>query len=177
MITVRRERQEDIPAIRAVNEGAFERPDEAGIVDRLREGCEGLLSLVAVHEDRVVGHILFSPVVIEVTGSAGATGGAITGMGLGPMAVMAESQRQGVGSALVRAGLEILRGESCPFVIVLGHPDYYPRFGFEPASRYGLRPQWDGVPDEAFMVIVFDRARMEGASGVAKYRDEFDEVT
>ena len=63
-----------------------------------------------------------------------------------------------------------------PFVIALGHSEYYPRFGFEPASRRGLRSQWDGVPDEAFMLIVFDEDSMEGVSGVARYRDEFDEA-
>jgi len=97
-------------------------------------------------------------------------------MGLAPMAVLPERQRNGVGSALVRRGLELLRYDACPFVVVLGHPDYYPRFGFDRASRFGLRSQWDGVPDEAFMVKVFDPDVLPAGGGIARYRDEFDSV-
>lgn len=73
-------------------------------------------------------------------------------------------------------GLEILKSKNCPFVIVLGHPEYYPRFGFERASQYGLLSQWEGVPDEAFMVLVMDTTALDGVSRVAKYRAEFDEA-
>lgn len=97
-------------------------------------------------------------------------------MGLAPMAVKPDRQKQGIGSSLVERGLEILREQGCPFVIVLGHPEYYPRFGFERASKYGLLSQWEGVPDEAFMVIVLDQTALESVSGVAKYRAEFDEA-
>jgi putative acetyltransferase len=90
------------------------------------------------------------------------------------MAVRPDRQRQGIGSMLVRAGNEIARERGYPFVIVLGHPEYYPRFGFVPASRHGLSCQWDGVPDEAFMVMILDEAVLAGVSGVARYRDEFD---
>lgn len=90
------------------------------------------------------------------------------------MAVLPEGQRQGIGSRLVRSGLDRLRDQACPFVIVLGHPKYYPRFGFERASKYGINSQWAGVPDEAFMIIVFDEGALQGVSGVARYRAEFD---
>ena len=93
------------------------------------------------------------------------------------MAVLPDHQRRGIGSRLVRRGLEILRERGCPFVVVLGHPDYYPRFGFERASTHGLFSQWDGVPDEAFMVLIFDGYGMEGVSGVVRYRGEFDVAT
>ena len=92
------------------------------------------------------------------------------------MAVLPDRQREGIGSQLVRRGLDILRGRACPFVVVVGHPEYYPRFGFEPASMHGLASQWEGVPDAAFMVLVLDVRAMAGVSGVAKYREEFDEV-
>jgi len=93
------------------------------------------------------------------------------------MAVLPERQRQGVGSQLVRRGLDILRERECPFVVVVGHPEFYPRFGFEAASSHGLVSQWDGVPDAAFMVVVLDATAMATASGVARYRAEFNEVT
>jgi len=97
-------------------------------------------------------------------------------MGLAPMAVLPEFQRQGIGSRLVRYGLDILRQGSCPFIIVLGHPEYYPRFGFEPASTHKIRCQWTGVPDEAFMIIILDKDAMAGVSGIAAYRSEFDDA-
>jgi putative acetyltransferase len=169
-ILIRPEQPQDLADIRTVNERAFGQPQEANIVDKLRRSCEGLLSLVAAAEDRVVGHILFSPVVIESSGSM------VHGMGLAPMAVLPEYQRKGIGSKLVRSGLDALRERPCPFVIVLGHSEYYPRFGFQPASRYGLRCQWEGVPDEAFMILILDQSTMQGTSGIARYRREFDEV-
>lgn len=168
MIIVRKEKPEDIEGIRIVNERAFGQPEEADIVDALRGACSDALSLVAVVEDRVVGHIFFSPATIHTQN------GNIVGMGLAPMAVLPDCQRQGIGSKLVRAGLEMLKESSCPFVIVLGHPEYYPRFGFVPASIHGLQCQWDGVPDEAFMVLILDESAMKNVSGVARYRSEFD---
>jgi len=165
----RLEKPADVPGIRMVNELAFGQPEEADIVDRLRESCDDLLSLVAIRKKRLVGHILFSPATLE-TGDK-----VITGMGLAPMAVLPGYQRKGIGSVLVRAGLALLFHErQCPFVVVLGHPEYYPRFGFEPASKYGVKCQWEGIPDEAFMIRVKDGADTGGLSGVARYRDEFD---
>ncbi len=88
------------------------------------------------------------------------------------MAVLPDRQRDGIGSKLVRRGLDELRERNCPFVIVLGHPEYYPRFGFEPASKRGVRCKWE-VPDEVFMILVLDEAAMAGVSGLAHYRSEF----
>lgn len=169
MSTVREERPEDIPAVRRVNALAFGRPQEADLVDALRRSCPDALSLVAEDESRVIGHILFTPAVVD-------SGGTRTrGMGLAPMAILPDRQRDGIGSALVEHGLRLLKDSSCPFIIVLGHPKYYPRFGFELASMYGITCQWDGVPDEAFMMIVLDEVAMEGVAGIVRYRDEFDE--
>ena len=168
MISIRRERPEDIAAVRAVNEAAFEQTTEADIIDALRDVCADVLSLVAESDDEIVGHILFSPVTIE-DGSQSRQG-----MGLAPVAVTPDRQRQGIGSELVQAGLEILRRKGCPFIIVLGHPDFYPRFGFVSAFRHGLTSQWEGVPDAAFMVLVLDASSMAGVTGVARYREEFD---
>jgi len=167
MTTIRVERTQDVSQVRVVNEGAFDQPTEADLVDKLRESCGDYLSLVA-EDDEVVGQIVFTPAIVEGSERR------VVGMGLAPLAVTPDRQRQGIGSALTKRGLEILRERGCPFVIVLGHPEYYPRFGFERASAYDLTCQWEGVPDEAFMVLVFDPGVMEGVSGVARYRDEFD---
>jgi putative acetyltransferase len=168
MIVVRREKPEDIEGIRKVNECAFEQPQEAHIVDALRNRCSDILSLVAVEGNRIVGYILFSPATIQTHD------GEVGGMGLAPIAVLPDYQGQGIGSKLVRAGLEVLKESSCPFVVVLGHPEYYPRFGFVPASKHGLKCQWEGVPDEAFMTLILDESAMKNVSGIARYRSEFD---
>jgi putative acetyltransferase len=169
VITIRPERPEDASQVRHVNELAFGQPAEANLVERLRQACTDSLSLVA-EDDAVVGHILFTSAVVEGAGRR------VFGMGLAPMAVLPERQRQGIGSQLVRRGLDILRERGCPFVVVVGHPEYYPRFGFEPASMHSLASQWQGVPDAAFMVLALDVHAMAGVSGVAKYREEFNEV-
>jgi putative acetyltransferase len=169
VITIRSELLRDYSEVHHLNELAFGQPLEANLVDKLRASCPDVLSLVADNDERVVGHILFTPVVIDGPERR------VIGMGLGPMAVLPERQRQGIGSQLVRRGLDILRERACPFVVVVGHPEYYPRFGFEPASRRGFTCQWNSVPDAAFMVLTFDAKTMEGARGLVTYRPEFSE--
>lgn len=171
MITIRHEQPGDEAAIRTVNEKAFGQLTEANIVDSLRRQCPDRLSLVAVSGQQIVGHILFTPVVIETAHETR------SGMGLAPMALLPEHQRQGIGTRLVQVGLETLRTWGCPFVILVGHPEYYPRFGFVPASKHGIACQWEGVPDEAFMVMILDEKAMAGVSGTARYRPEFDQAT
>jgi putative acetyltransferase len=151
--------------VRTVHERAFGRPGEADLIARIRAGGGVLLSLVAVIDGRVVGHVLYTPVVLE--------GGAapVIGAGLGPLAVLPDRQRTGIGGALVAEGIRRLRERGCPFVVVLGHPAYYPRFGFVPAGRFGVRCPWD-VPDEAFMMLPLD-GRGAFPGGVATYRHEF----
>jgi putative acetyltransferase len=165
-VIVREERREDIPHIREVNRLAFEQDQEANIVDALRSNGAALLSLVAVLDDTVVGHILYSPATI----------GGVEGAGLAPMAVHPSCQRRGIGSQLVEAGNARLRQQGCPFIIVLGHPAFYPRFGFAPARAAGIQCEWD-VPDEVFMIAVLDEDRMRGISGLARYRQEFSMIT
>jgi putative acetyltransferase len=163
---IRLEQPADEAQVRAVNEKAFGRPEEAGIVDRLRLSCPEAISLVADDGGAVVGHIIFTVVFID------SPKGKLWGRGLAVMAVLPDRQRQGIGSRLIERGLDLLREEKCPFVIVVGHPEYYPRFGFTRASGYNLSSQWEGMPDEAFMVLVMDQGAMQGVSGVAAYRDD-----
>jgi putative acetyltransferase len=128
---IRPETTADIPAIHTLNELAFGQPLEANIVDKIRNSSGIGISVVAEEQGRIVGHILFSPAEIE------GPRGSIAGMGLAPMAVLPDLQRQGIGTQLVKRGVEDLSARGCSFIIVLGHADYYPRFGFERARATG----------------------------------------
>ena len=162
---IRPERAADTAAVRAVNRAAFETGAEAELVDALRERVEPVISLVADATGSIVGHILFSPVTLS--GHA-----ELKIMGLAPMAVRPAEQRRGIGSALVRAGLKRCRQAGCAAVVVLGHPEYYPRFGFVPASRFGIACEYD-VPDEVFMAIELEPGILRDTSGTVRYHAAF----
>src|SRR3990170_2235551 len=162
---IRPERAEDIASVRAVNRAAFDTSAEADLVDVLRAQAKPLLSLVADDAGSIVGHILFSPV-----GLSGHPELKI--MGLAPMAVLPGSQRRGIGSALVRAGLRGCSELGYAAVVVLGHPKYYSRFGFVPASRFGIGCEYD-MPDEAFMAIELEPGVLAGRSGTIRYNPAF----
>jgi putative acetyltransferase len=168
MAVVRAETERDVPSIRRIHQCAFTTGAEADLIDLLRARGKLLLSLVAECEGRTVGAIAFSRVVLPAhTGLSGA--------GLGPIAMDPDFQRKGFGSLLVRAGLEKCRESGFDFSIVLGHPDYYPRFGFIPAGRFGLHCAWI-VPEEAFMAIEFRPGALAGSYGLVTYEPEFDNV-
>jgi putative acetyltransferase len=167
LIEIREECPDDIAAVRDLNRRAFGQDQEGNIVDALRANGAALLSLVATVDDQVVGHIMYSPVSI---------GGNVSGAALGPMAVLPERQRQGIGTKLIEAGNRKLKDVRCPFIIVVGHADYYPRFGFSPASEHGIKCEWD-VPDDVFLLLVLDPPKMSGVAGVARYRHEFSSVS
>ena len=122
--------------------------------------------MVATLNGRVVGHIRYSPLVV----------GEVTGAALGPMAVLPEHQRQGIGTKLVEAGNRKLKDAGCPFIIVVGHPNYYPRFGFVPANTHGIECEWE-VPTDAFMLLVLNQSKLQGVAGLAKYWHEFSSVS
>ena len=164
---IREERQGDAEHVRAVNLAAFETATEADLVDALRERATPLISLVAEDDAEIVGHVLFSPVTLA------AEPGLIL-MGLAPMAVVPSRQRQGVGSSLVREGLERCRQLNAAAVVVLGHPEFYPRFGFSPAARLSLRSEYE-VPEEAFMVRELRDGALSGLSGTVRYHPVFGE--
>jgi putative acetyltransferase len=166
LFRIREEGPDDAESIRRLNRLAFGGDLEGDIVDALRSNQAALLSLVATVSDRVVGHVLYSPVTV---------GGRATGAALGPMAVLPEWQRQGIGSRLVETGNRKIKGRGLPFVLV-GHANFCPRFGFAPARARGIQCEWD-VPDDAFLLLVLDEEKMRGVSGPTRYRHEFSSAS
>lgn len=167
-MNIRAERSGDVAAIDDVNRAAFETATEANLVRALRERAHALVSLVADESGVVIGHIMFSPVSLS-------SDPAIRIMGLAPMSVLPARQRQGLGSALVRAGLDECRRLGYAAVVLVGHADYYPRFGFEPASRFRLGCEYD-VPDEVFMAVELEAGALRGKAGIIRYHAAFAEV-
>jgi putative acetyltransferase len=171
MITIRPETTEDYAATHEVNALAFGREVEAALVEALRGLPDFIpeLSLVAVEAGRVVGHILFSPMVIETKE------GAVPAVALATLAVRPEFQNQGIGSELVRDGLERCRSLGHRIVVVIGHPAYYPRFGFSPARTRGLEAPFP-VPDEAFLALELVPGALDGVAGMVRYPPPFSEI-
>ncbi len=165
-IIVRPEGPEDEAAVAEVNEDAFERPDEAAVVAALRRGAAFLpgLSLIAEVHDAFVGHILFTRLHVGVARSPG--------LALAPLAVRKVHQRRRIGLALGREGLRLATARGEAFAIVLGHPEYYPRFGFAPASRFGIRAPFE-VRDEALMALELLPGGLNGVSGLIEWAPEF----
>lgn len=167
---IRAEEKKDLASMHAVNVSAFETPAEADLVDRLRDQAQPIVSLVAEDEEdnAIVGHIMFSPVTLRGYPE-------LKIMGLGPMAVLPRHQGQGIGSALVQTGLKQCRQIGFGAVVVLGHPEYYPRFGFVPSTRFGIGCEYD-VPEEVFMALELDDGYLDGASGKVEYHAAFKNV-
>jgi putative acetyltransferase len=165
---IRTEGEGDRAPIHAVNRAAFGTLVEANLVDVLRRTATQFVSLVADVDGAIVGHIVFSKVWL-----AGRDDLSI--MGLGPMAVAPDYQRKGIGSALVRAGLTNCKQLGCQAVVVVGHAEYYPRFGFSPAVGYAIRCEYD-VPDDVFMVAELEAGVLRGASGVVRYDEAFSGI-
>jgi len=170
MVSIRPETPKDVDSIRYVNEQAFGQTIEATIVDKLRNRNALTISLVAIKDNQVVGHIAFSPVTIESQCLS------FEAVALAPMAVLPAYQCKGIGSQLVRAGLEECRCLGHDIVVVLGHPDYYPRFGFVPGKEKGIDCEFK-VPNEAWMVLELKEGILEGRSGTVKFQPEFQEGT
>jgi putative acetyltransferase len=165
MVHIRPEHLADIAGIRAVNLAAFETATEADLVDVLREQARPVISLVADDEGTPIGHILFSPVTLVGHPE-------LNLMGLAPMAVVPERQRQGIGSALVREGLDACARLGVDGVVVLGHAEYYPRFGFARAVQFGIHCEYD-VPAEYFMLLELKHGVLRSKSGTARYHAAF----
>lgn len=165
---IRKESPADWRAVHALYCAAFDTPAEAELVDRLRGRSHPYVSLVADDKGRIVGHILFTPVMLPGHPRA-------RFLGLAPMAVLPDYQNSGVGSALVETGLLHARQEGAGAVVVLGHPGYYPRFGFAPASRHGLGCEYE-APDEAFLVLELIPGHLDGLAGTLQYHAAFSEL-
>lgn len=162
---IRPEREDDHDAVYAVNAAAFQNAAEAKLVTALRARVHPLISLVAEAQSEIVGHILFSPVSLS-------TRPELLIFGLAPMAVAPGRQRTGIGSALVQAGLERCRELEGSAVVVLGHPDYYPKFGFTAAIDFGLSSEYE-VPDDVFMALELQPDVLGREPGLIKYAEEF----
>ena len=165
-MNIRFEQPGDIEKIREVNLQAFETETEANLVESLRNADVELISLVAEENGEVIGHILFSPVIL----------GDLKIMGLAPMAVLPDRQNKGVGIELVNAGLQDCEKAGYEAVVVLGHAGYYPRFGFVPSVNFGIKSEYD-VPPEVFMVKELREGALKGAAGTVKYHPAFNQVT
>lgn len=158
----------DKAAIYAVNALAFETPAEANLVDALREKAHPTISLVAERQEKIVGHIMFSPISLPSHPAAKI-------MGLAPLAVIPSYQRQGIGSDLVKAGLSQCKQQGFIAVVVLGHPEYYTRFGFAPATCFNIRSEYE-VSEEALMVLELQPGALGGKTGTISYHSAFSQL-
>lgn len=165
---VRSEEITDRDAVYAVNVAALATPSEADLVDALREQAQPVISLVADVSGEIVGHIMFSPVSLSEHPDLNA-------MDLAPMAVVPKYQKNAIGSALVRVGLERCVQLGFAAVFVLGHPEYYPRFGFVPSSRFGIDSEYD-VSEDVFMAMELGPEALTGRTGKLKYHPAFSDV-
>lgn len=168
VITVRQESRHDRAAVFTLNASSFSTDAEAKLVEALRTEVRDAISLVAEIDGKIVGHILFTPVTLAEFPDANL-------MGLAPMAVTASKRKQGVGAKLIEEGLQACRAAGAGAIVVLGHPDYYPRFGFRKASDFNISCEYD-VPDEVFMTIELKPAFFAGKHGVVKYHPLFSSV-
>lgn len=164
---IRSEQDTDDNDIRRIHEQAFGRGDEAQLYTRLRTSGTPLLSLVAVENGRMVGHILFSPASLE----SGGPGPRIAA--LAPFAVLPELQRRGIGRRLITSGLSRCRGAGYGAVVVLGYPEYYTQFGFEPASRFGLHCEYVEPGNDAFMALELSPAALADCGALVRFHEAF----
>jgi len=170
-IQIRRERPDDFQQVARVIEMAFGQKNEAVLVEKLRRNKKYVskLSIVADYNGSVVGHILFFPIVIRRGDEEKES------LALAPLSVSPEFQKMGVGGRLVEEGLRTAQELGYRSVIVLGHPEYYSRFGFVPARKWGITPPFS-VPDDAFRARELLAGALIDAGGVVEYPEEFSQL-
>lgn len=171
-LKIRPETPSDYPEITQVNDLAFGQPSEGKLVENLRKNPKFIpeLSLVAEINGKIAGHILFFPVVIKLE-----NGEEKETISLAPVAVSPEFQRKGIGSKLIQEGIKACQQLGYDSIMVLGHPEYYPKFGFKQANAWGIRDPF-GAPVDAFMALELKKGVLEGTGGAVIYPDEFLEV-
>ena len=169
-VTIRSEKGTDVPAIRNVHSQAFESDLEARLVDMLRDADRVVLSLVAIVGDRIVGHVLFSPVTVEP--HPGESGWAA----LAPIGVLPGHQGRGIGSRLVREGLAGCRAKGCDAVVLLGAPAYYSRFGFVRAGNFGLTSEFGAGPEFQAVDLTGESLSKGTRRRLVSFAPEFKEV-
>jgi len=170
-IIIRKETPDDFQQVARVIEMAFRQKNEAVLVEKLRHNIKynANLSIVAEYHGNVIGHILFFPIVIR-TGET-----RIASLALAPLSVSPEFQQMGVGRRLIQEGLRKAREMSCTSIVVLGHSEYYSKFGFVPARKWGITAPFE-VPEDVFMCIELEEDALVNAAGVVEYPQEFSEV-
>lgn len=166
---IRVEKPTDIEKIWHINAEAFETEEEANLVNILRDSSATYISLVYEENNELVGHIFFTPV--ELVGDTSD----LRLIGLAPMAVMPKMQNKGIGSALVQAGIQKCLIEDYDAIVVLGHPNYYPKFGFVPSVNYGIKSEYE-IPEDVFMVMELKENALIGKQGTVKYHEAFSSV-
>ena len=167
-IKIRSETEADKAAVFGINATAFPTDAEARLVDALRMSADPFVALVAVENQDVIGHIMFTAVKLEAFDK-------LHLMGLAPMAVCPSLQRGGVGSELVKAGLQRCRALGVGAVAVLGHPEYYPQFGFRPSTQWGIKSEYD-VPEDVFMMLELSVGYLHGYQGIIRYNTAFADL-
>lgn len=165
MIRIRPERPGERDAIRSIHLAAFPGCTEAELVDRLQRDGDAMLSLVAEADGFVLGHVLFSPLRMNPPVAW------LQGAGLAPMAVLPSHHGRGIGTRLALAGIEACRNEGLDYLVVLGDPGYYSRFGFQPASRLGLSDTWGG--EDAFLALELKPGCLVGVDAQVQYAPAF----
>jgi len=165
---IRHEKKSDYSTIYEINKLAFNGENESKLIQTLRksENFNKNLSLVAVNGEKIVGHILFTPITIETKEKS------FLALALAPLAVHPEFQNQGIGSLLIKQGLNACERLKYGIIIVIGHPKYYPRFGFIPAINKGLKVPFE-VREEAFLVKENISGSLNGVEGTVKYPQPF----
>jgi len=177
-VIIRKETPEDYDRVIELTEKAFETLEisdhnEGKLVDKLRKAPTFVeeLSLVAELNEQVVGHILFTPVVIEKDQHQQK----FQSLVLAPVSVLPEFQKMGIGGQLIRAGHQKAKELGFQSAILLGHPEYYPRFGYKPASTWGIKTHYELPSDDVFMAVELTEDALSNVSGMVIFPPEFGE--
>ena len=175
MITIREEEIKDYEEVEKVIEESFKTAeftdnDEHNLVRRLRKSAEFIkeLSLIAEDNNKIVGHILLTKAFIKNNNRECET------LALAPLAVLPDYQNRGIGKSLINMSIERARELGYKSIVVLGHENYYPKFGFKKTSDYGIKAPFD-VPDEAYMILELIPNALNGVNGVVEYSKDFFE--